>query len=227
MTSKAMNDEEVASEMNKMVAFIRQEAMEKAREIKVKADEEFAIEKAKIVRQESQAIDASYDKKRKGAETALKIAQSTQTNKSRLKLLQAREQYLSELFAVAREELLTLSKDESRYVQLLEETITQSLLQLMESSVNIQCRSCDTNIVEQAVQAAQEKYKDISGREVKIEIDGSLNKESAGGVRLVAAGSRITVDNTLDERLKLLEEKMLPEIRHELFGINENRKFYT
>lgn len=222
-----MNDEEVASEMNKMVAFIRQEAMEKAREIKVKADEEFAIEKAKIVRQESQAIDASYDKKRKGAETALKIAQSTQTNKSRLKLLQAREQYLSELFAVAREELLTLSKDESRYVQLLEETITQSLLQLMESSVNIQCRSCDTNIVEQAVQAAQEKYKDISGREVKIEIDGSLNKESAGGVRLVAAGSRITVDNTLDERLKLLEEKMLPEIRHELFGINENRKFYT
>ncbi|CAG8738140.1 16599_t:CDS:2, partial [Acaulospora colombiana] len=217
MTSKAMNDEEVASEMNKMVAFIRQEAMEKAREIKVKADEEFAIEKAsilprlwhraKIVRQESQAIDASFDKKRKGAETALKIAQSTQTNKSRLKLLQAREQYLSELFAAAREELLTLSKDESRYVQLLEDTIAQSLLQLMEPSVTIQCRSCDTNTVEQAAQAAQNKYKDISGRDVKLEIDGSLSKESAGGVRLVAAGSKITVDNTLDERLKLLEEK--------------------
>ncbi|KAH8110976.1 hypothetical protein DFH11DRAFT_1729944 [Phellopilus nigrolimitatus] len=47
MSTRALNDEEVLSEMNKMVAFIKQEAMEKAREIKVKADEEFAIEKVR------------------------------------------------------------------------------------------------------------------------------------------------------------------------------------
>ena len=55
---------------------------------------------------------------------------------------------------------------------------------------------------------------------------------------------RITLDNTLDERLRLLEDRvrfsfrplqiisylasqMLPEIRHDLYGRNENRKFYT
>jgi hypothetical protein len=43
--SRPMNDDEVLSEMKKMVSFIKQEAMEKAREIQVKADEEFAIEK--------------------------------------------------------------------------------------------------------------------------------------------------------------------------------------
>lgn len=43
--SRPMNDDEVLTEMKKMVAFIKQEAMEKAREIQVKADEEFAIEK--------------------------------------------------------------------------------------------------------------------------------------------------------------------------------------
>jgi hypothetical protein len=32
------------------VAFIKQEALEKAREIQVKADEEFAIEKVRVVR---------------------------------------------------------------------------------------------------------------------------------------------------------------------------------
>lgn len=222
-----MNDDEVVSEMNKMVAFIKQEAMEKAREIKVKADEEFAIEKAKIVRQESQAIDAAFDKKLKGAETALKIAQSTQTNKSRLRLLQAREQYLNGLFEAAREELLTLSQDEARYCQLLEGTITQSLLQLMEPNVTVYSRPGDVQIVEQAVSSAKTTYKDISGRDIEVQVEGSLPKDCAGGVRLMAAGSRITVDNTLDQRLKLLEEKMLPEIRHELFGINENRKFYT
>lgn len=42
--------------------------MEKAREIKVKADEEFAIEKAKIVRQETQNLDQQAERKRKQAE---------------------------------------------------------------------------------------------------------------------------------------------------------------
>ena len=40
-----------------MTAFIKQEAMEKAREIEIKANEEFEIEKSKLVRQETDAID--------------------------------------------------------------------------------------------------------------------------------------------------------------------------
>lgn len=57
-------------------------------------------------------------------------------------------------------------------------------------------------------------------------------RRSAGGVTLTGYGSRIVVNNTLDERLRLLEEKvrrrypatnltfpqMLPEIRETLFG---------
>ena len=62
--SHAMNDEEVITELKKMVAFIRQEAVEKAREIQVKADEEFAIEKAKFVRQEGMSLDTQYEKKK-------------------------------------------------------------------------------------------------------------------------------------------------------------------
>lgn len=55
------------------VAFIKQEAVEKAREIQIKADEEFAIEKGKIVRQEAINIDAQYDKKKKQALVAHKM----------------------------------------------------------------------------------------------------------------------------------------------------------
>lgn len=90
-----MNDDEVLSEMKKMVSFIKQEAMEKAREIQVKADEEFAIEKvslrisvgrncglmegyvwcaqAKIVRSEAQNIESTYEKKRKQATVSQKM----------------------------------------------------------------------------------------------------------------------------------------------------------
>ena len=73
MSKTPLNDTEVNNEMNKMVAFIKQEALEKAREIKVKADEEFNIEKAKLVRQETIAIDLFYSKKTKQAEVQRKM----------------------------------------------------------------------------------------------------------------------------------------------------------
>ncbi|KAI8970878.1 ATPase V1/A1 complex subunit E [Trametes punicea] len=227
MASRPLNDDEVLSEMNKMVAFIKQEALEKAREIKVKADEEFAIEKAKLVKQEQQAIDAQYDKKRKGAEVAQKIAQSTLTNKSRLKLLQQREEHLQDLFSTARESIDALAQEEGRYVQFLEGVIVQGFLALLEPDVTVHAREKDVDKVQRAVDAAAKQYHDISGLTVKATVKGSLSNDLAGGVKLVSGTERITLDNTLDERLRLLEDRMLPEIRTDLFGPNPNRKFYT
>ncbi|KIJ60763.1 hypothetical protein HYDPIDRAFT_138696 [Hydnomerulius pinastri MD-312] len=227
MASRPLNDDEVLSEMNKMVAFIKQEAMEKAREIKVKADEEFAIEKAKLVKQEQQSIDAQHDKKRKGAEVAQKIAQSNLTNKSRLKLLHRREEQLQELFAASRSQILTFAQDEGRYSQFLEGVIVQGYLQLMEPNVTLLAREQDTELVQKAGEAAAETYTQISGRQVTFDVQSPLSSEGAGGIKLVSGSKRITIDNTLDERLRLLEDRMLPEIRKDLFGPNENRKFYT
>jgi len=225
--SRPLNDEEVISEMNKMISFIKQEAYEKAREVKVKADEEFAIEKAKIVRQETNAIDAAFEKKKKQAEVSQKIAQSTLTNKSRLKLLQAREQHLQDLFSEARERLVQLPQDKAQYSQLLESSILQGLLRLLEPSVTIHCRPRDQTLTEKAAEAAKVAYTDISGRMSEVEVQSSLGDSGAGGVKLVAGNNRIVMDNTLDERLKLLEDRMLPEIRYDLFGPNENRRFTT
>ncbi|KAI0055974.1 ATPase V1/A1 complex subunit E [Artomyces pyxidatus] len=227
MSSRPLNDEEVITEMNKMVAFIKQEAFEKAREIKVKADEEFAIEKAKLVKQEQQAIDAQYEKKIKGAVTAQKITQSTLTNKSRLKLLHRREEHLQDLFDTARTAILALAADEARYVQFLEGVIVQGLLRLLEPNATVYARAKDEKIAARAVESAKKAFKEISGRDVEVAVEASLDDESAGGVKLISGTRRITLDNSLDERLRLLEDRMLPEIRHDLFGPNENRKFFT
>ncbi|THH32357.1 hypothetical protein EUX98_g1838 [Antrodiella citrinella] len=227
MANRPLNDDEVINEMNKMVAFIKQEALEKAREIKVKADEEFAIEKAKLVKQEQQAIDVHFEKKRKGAETAQKIAQSTLTNKSRLKLLQQREEHLQDLFEVARSQILDLAAQDGRYVQFLEGVVVQGLLSLMEPSATVRARAKDEELVKKAVASSQKQYQEISGRAIKVDVEPSLSNASAGGVVLISGTGRITIDNTLDERLRLLEDRMLPEIRYDLFGANENRKFFN
>jgi len=210
------------------VAFIKQEALEKAREIRVKADEEFAIEKAKLVKQEQLAINAQYEKKLKGAQVSQKIAQSTLTNKSRLRLLHRREEHLQDLFSSCREQVVSLSSSDSdTYSEFIAGVLTQGYLFLMEQSVVIHTRKSDVSIVEDAASTAAERYKEASGREIKTEVKGTLSDDIAGGVKLVTASGRITLDNTLDERLRLLEDRMLPEIRKDLFGPNENRKFYT
>ncbi|OCB90712.1 vacuolar H+ ATPase E1 [Sanghuangporus baumii] len=228
MSTRPLNDEEVVSEMNKMVAFIKQEAMEKAREIRVKADEEFAIEKACIdLIRYHQNIDAQYEKKRKQAEVAQKIAQSTQLNKSRLRLLQRREEHLEELFEEAREELLALSKDEGRYSQLIEGIVLQGLLQLVEPEVRVLTRPKDVKLAEKAGEGAKEQYVSITGRDISVSVVGDLSDTSAGGIKLQTSNSKISLDNTLDERLRLLEDRMLPEIRYDLFGPNDNRKFFN
>jgi len=228
MSSRALNDDEVLSEMNKMVAFIKQEALEKAREIRVKADEEFDIEKARLVKQEQHAIDSNYEKKRKGAEVAQKIAQSTITNKSRLKLLHKREEVLQKIFQSVREPSKPLHTLDGRYEQFLEGIITESFLYILEPSITIHSRKSDVKIVNNAATNAVRAYKDISGRDVDFSVEGTIADEaSQGGVKLVSGTGRITLDNTMEERLRLLEDQMLPEIRQELFGHNQNRKFFT
>jgi V-type H+-transporting ATPase subunit E len=107
----------------------------------------------------------------------LHSAQSTLTNKSRLKLLHRREEHLQDLFSTARSSILALAKDDGRYTQFLEGVIVQGFLQLMEANVTLLCRKKDGDIVKQAADAASKSYDEISGREVKFEIENSLSDD--------------------------------------------------
>ena len=48
----------------------------------------------------------------------------------------------------------------------------------------------------------------------------------SGGISIVGGNGKIDINNTLDERLKLLESDALPMVRTSLFGKNDNRRFY-
>jgi len=49
---------------------------------------------------------------------------------------------------------------------------------------------------------------------------------SAGGVELYAMGGKIKVSNTIEARLAMIFNQILPEIREKLFGVNQNRKYH-
>ncbi|KAK7536398.1 vacuolar ATP synthase subunit E [Phyllosticta citribraziliensis] len=223
----AMSDDQVAGELKKMTAFIRQEALEKAKEIQIKADEEFAIEKSKLVRQETAAIDAAYEKKFKQAAMSQQITRSTLANKTRLRVLGARQELLDDLFEQTRKRLTDVSKDKGKYQAALKGLLLEGLYSMNEPKVQVRARKADYDTVRKAIPEAEKEYKDKVGKDTKVELDekNPLPDGSSGGVSVVGSNGKIEINNTFDERLRLLEHEALPSIRVTLFGANENRRF--
>lgn len=154
-----------------MTAFIRQEALEKAKEIQIKADEEFAIEKSKLVREETSSIDTSYEKKFKQASMSQQITRSTLSNKSRLRLLSARQELLNDLFEKAGSKLMEATKDKSKYQDICKNLILEGMYALGEKKMLIRAKKADKEVVTKAMEDAKKEYKDKTGNEAQLELD--------------------------------------------------------
>jgi V-type H+-transporting ATPase subunit E len=154
-----------------MTAFIKQEATEKSREIEIKANEEFNIEKSKLVRQETDAIDIAYQKKFKQATMSQQITRSTVANKTRLRVLAARQELLDDIFTAAEARLGEAAKDKGRYESILKGLILEGFYAMNESTLQIRARKADHELVEKAIESAAAEYKEKTGKEVKATID--------------------------------------------------------
>lgn len=212
-----------------MKAFIEKEAQEKAKEIRLKADEEYEIEKSSIVRSETAAIDSAFEQKLKKASLAQQITKSTIGNKTRLKVLAEKEKVLNEIFEQAEKSLVELASKKSEYKPILEGLIEEALYALHEDNVTLKVREADVALAKEAAADAAKKFEENSKFPVLITVDESnfLDASLAGGVIASNKTGKIAVDNTLEERLKLLSEEALPGVRLELFGPSATRKFFN
>lgn len=224
----ALTEDQVKNEMNKMVRFIKQEAHEKANEILARAQEEFSIEKGNLVQQEKIKIVSNYEKKIKQVEVQRKIAYSNRLNQARLKILQARDQVTEALFQEARSRLNLISTS-PEYKDLVQKLILQGLYLCMEKEVKVICRRQDLQLVQAAAAQAAIRYQQDLRQAVDIKVDTNefLPADCTGGIVMSAVDGKIRLTNTLESRLELLSQEMLPEIRNMLFGANHNRKFYN
>jgi V-type H+-transporting ATPase subunit E len=169
----ALSDDQVAGELKKMTAFIRQEAYEKAKEIEIKADEEFAIEKSKLVRQETSAIDSAFEKRFKQASMSQQIARSTLANRSRLRVLGARQELLDALFDASREKVATVAEDKRRYQRLLAVLILEGMYHMDEPHMQVRARKADYEVARAAIDDATKEYKSNAGKQAKVTLDES------------------------------------------------------
>ncbi|CAE1306234.1 ATPeV1E [Acanthosepion pharaonis] len=223
----ALSDADVQKQIKHMMAFIDQEANEKAEEIDVKAEEEFNIEKGRLVQQQRVKILEYYERKEKQVELQKKIQSSNLLNQARLKVLKSREDHVRDVLEEARRRLGQIAHDRARYRQVLEGLISQAFTQLLEPYVIIRCREQDHSIIKEVLPQCQENYKRATKKDIKVSLntENFLPSSVSGGVEVYAQQGKIKVTNTLDKRLDLISQQMLPELREVLFGRNPNRRF--
>lgn len=180
------------------MAFIEQEANEKAEEIDAKAEEEFNIEKGRLVQQQRIKIMEYYEKKEKQVELQKKIQSSNMLNQARLKVLKVREDHVRGVLDEARRRLGEVTRDQSRYSTVLQSLITQGLYQMMEAQVVVRGRQVDAQLIQNVLPLCVEQYKRATGKDVTITLDTEhfLSADSTGGIEIFALQGRIRVSNS-------------------------------
>jgi len=223
----ALSDADVQKQIKHMMAFIEQEANEKAEEIDAKAEEEFNIEKGRLVQQHRLKIMEYYERKEKQVELQKKIQSSNLLNQARLKVLKARDEHVGNVLSESKRQLAIVAKDQAKYSKLIQGLIAQGVCQLLEPKISIRCRQVDQALVQGCIAPAVASVKDLIKieSEVTLDTEAFLPKDCAGGVELLARQGKIKVDNTLEARLNMVAQAKLPQIRNALFGVNPNRKF--
>jgi len=223
----ALSDVDVQKQIKHMMAFIEQEANEKAEEIDAKAEEEFNIEKGRLVQQQRLKIMEYYEKKEKQVELQKKIQSSNMLNQARLKVLKVREDHVRNVLDESRKRLGEVTREQQKYSQILESLILQGLFQLFEANVTVRVRAQDRSLVQSILPVISTKYRDATGKEVALKIDDEthLPSDTTGGIELYAQRGKIKICNTLEARLELIAQQLVPEIRNALFGRNVNRRF--
>ncbi|KAL6927514.1 hypothetical protein ACO0SA_003813 [Hanseniaspora valbyensis] len=211
-----LSESEVNDELVKMQNFIKKEAEEKAKEIRLKADQEYEIEKQNLVQKEILILDEQNANKLKKQSLENQIVKSTVNNKMRLKLLESKNQILNDIFETALTGIKTINGNKKQYTEILKNLILEALFKILELSFIIKLREEDVSLIKPILKDIETEYLQKTGLP-KVELIISDNEflvpENVGGVIVANKENKISVDNTFEERLKLLRQESLPAIR--------------
>jgi len=220
-----------------MAAYFRQEAKEKAEEIEQRTEAEFQAIFAEKIKLASRVVQEEADRKKKEKVVIKRIERSRAQTETRVKRMEERNKIMKQVKTECLLELANVSKN-SKYGELCLYLIVQGLMTITETAVTLQCREADKAIISSQIAPAVKLYGDFvhsqTGIRPKVKltlntdeylarapVSGEMRPSCCGGVILSAREGKIVCRNTLDSRLDLCFESLVPEIRGLLFGVRE------
>nr|CCC95517.1 unnamed protein product [Trypanosoma congolense IL3000] len=212
-----------ARQIQSMIDFIEREAQEKADELHSAAQEEYDVEKMRLVEAEKVKVRASNEQKMKQVDVGRRVARANFSKAQRLRVMEAQSTIVEQLKENIKKKLLVFVKDTKRYRQLLVTLLHEALLAVRTDAVVHACKN-DESIVSPMLREVEQWYQKTVGTRVSIKMGQEyLNEEEAlGGVVVKSEDGHIVCNWTLSSRMKNCLNDQLPTIRYYLFNPESN-----
>merc|ERR1711934_165644 len=227
-----MNNDAAASQVAHMKEFILHEAKEKADEIHSKAEQDYTVEKQRLVEEEKLRLKKDFDRRQANVELESKIANATETNQKKLLVFQAASGEVEKTFAEAFEELKKVPSDKVAYQALLTDLIPEGAKRLDLPAAVVRCRAEDKGVVEAAIKGVKENVS-FTIDDTPLTVDNSVTmticegvKECIGGVHVLAPDGKVCVPQTLNARLQVAFDTSFPVIKPLLFNQGGSKNTY-
>ena len=196
-------EELVLSDAKERAEKVLSEAEKKAKSI---------VEEAR--REAEKEAEAIISKKKTEAKAYARRILSEARLKAKLKVLNAKEQLVSEIFDEALKKLKELAQSPT-YKDVLESLIRDAAITIGGGDLEILLPS-DTNVVLDLDRIAKEAEAE-TGNKTSLTISDERIK-SVGGVIVRSKDKLLTVDNTFESRLERLRERLRVSVANILFG---------
>jgi len=219
-----MAEADTERRIKQMVAFIRQEARDKAEEIEVRAKEECNVEVMKMTDREKAKMREEFKQREKRIEIENKITKQKVLDGYRMELLKAEDNKKGELKEMVVKRFSSVTKNSGKYKEFLKQAMIQAFLLIWdEDEVTVSCRKQDQSVVKSLMDSALSEVKSRAKKECNttLKMQATFNSKPikcSGGVVVSARGGKVVCDNTLDARLNIVMRTELPMVRERLFG---------
>jgi len=217
--TQIMDSKAAGNQVTHMKDFILHEAREKADEINAKAEQDYHVEKQRLVEEEKLRIKKEYERKESNVELDTKIANATETNKNKMLVLAAAATQVEDAFSAAFDQLKNVSGG-SGYDALLKGLLEEAAAMIQLDDVKVRCRPADKAAVQKAISSCKGGVK-FTFDDTPVNSDETVSNiatECLGGVVVTSPDGKVVVSNLLNSRLQVAYDTALPVIKPVLFN---------
>jgi len=233
-----MNNE-MEKRIDQMVRMMEQEADEKCVRIKQEAQDKKQATKNKYMQELNTKHDIKFKKDCSDLEMKKRTFKSQKINGARIEVQADRQSLMEHLEASTLEHLeRNLTSDKAKYGAFLSEIMTEGCLRLLEKKIEVRCLEKDGDLVKDCFSKAIALYQEILAFQLKDnkDVQKLLKKyqntelylsdrwltpkdTKVGGIIMIVHVEKrdIVYNNTLEKRVHLSKELLIPQIRAKLF----------
>ncbi|GIX61940.1 vacuolar ATP synthase subunit E [Babesia caballi] len=219
-----MDDVEAQRQIKQMVNFILNEAKDKAEEIESSAVEDFNVQKMTLFQQKKDEIRAKLTKKINTMKLEKIRAQNTASREIHDRVLRHQSGIIDDIATEALQKVREQMGTDNEYKRILVLLILKGLMSLASNDVLIRCRKEDTTIVKNSIAEAKSRFSTLtqdalgSTWDLTADIDPKTFLSSDNfGVVVTTSDGKVECDCTLNSRLGICCDKLIPEFKAELF----------